>query len=256
MKKKVITVSAVAGGIIILVLFFLWVLLPRIALYKTVKNFLPNVEKSAEYFADFSNVDENNDIISVNNGYVSIKIPDSFIHDEEKADSIPYIYSDTGKKETIFFMPGPDDLSGLNMLDPEKYKDIENIPNDMGIKEITEGFESLGNGIPDSAYNTYKCALLVDKDDYSFWSLKKGTAFSLASIIKELLISTYDEVYLYERDNIRGIIFIEHDRGENGLESVTFEIFNENDLNTAHTLIIGVHSLDDAYAIINSAEFI
>ncbi|MDE6595781.1 MAG: hypothetical protein K2K44_07220, partial [Oscillospiraceae bacterium] len=103
------------------------------------------------------------------------------------------------------------------------------------------------------AYNTYKLMLLINKDDYSFWNLKKGVCFSIAAVMKEILISNYDEMYLYEKDNIRGIIMITEREDK---YQVIFEIYNSDDLNTVYTLQIGVNNIDDAYAIINSAEFI
>lgn len=71
--------------------------------------------------------------------------------------------------------------------------------------------------------------------------------------MKEILMSSYEEFYLYERDNIRGIILITEREDK---YQVIFEIYNSDDLNTAYTLLIGVKNIDDAYAIINSAEFI
>lgn len=251
MKKRVVTISAIVAGIIILVLFFLWVLLPRIMLYKIVKNSLPSIDKTAEYFTDFNMT--NNDVQTIDNGYISVKIPDRFIHNEEKAELIPYLYNTSDNSETFFFMPEKGDLNGLNLLNPEMYKDIDGVPSDIGIKEITKGFESIGKGLPDSAYNTYKLMLLINKDDYSFWNLKKGVCFSIAAVMKEILMSSYGEFYLYERDNIRGIIMITEIEDK---YQVIFDIYNSDDLNTVHTLQIGVKNIDDAYAIINSAEFI
>lgn len=251
MKKRVITISAIVAGIIILGLFFLWVLLPRIMLYKIVNSYLPNVDKSAEYFTDFNIA--NNDVQTIDNGYVSVKIPNRFIHNEEKAELIPCLYNTSDNSETIFFMSEKGDLSGLNLLDPEMYKDIDGVPPDIGVKEITKGFESIGKGLPDSAYNTYKLMLLINKDDYSFWNLNKGVCFSIAAVMKEILISNYDKMYLYEKDNIRGIIEIEE---KEDIHKVVFEIYNSDDLDTVYTLVIGVKNIDDAYAIINSAEFI
>lgn len=253
MKKKVITISAIIAGAIILGLFFLWVLLPRIMLYKIVNNYLPSLDKSAEYFSEFSAVSGDN-VIIIDNGAVSVKIPDRF--KPAPKEMLPSLHVDSETKESVFFQLNNHDSEELNLLDPEKFKDKEGVPEDFDLKEITEGFESLGNGLPDSTYNTYKCSLLVNKEDYSFWDLKKASCFAILSLLKEMIISNYDEVYLYERDDIRGIIYVTHNHGENKSEWVIFVIYSANDLNTHYTLQIEIKNLNEAYAIINSAEFI
>lgn len=250
MKKKVITISAIVAGVIILGLFFLWVILPRIMIYKIVNDYFPSIDKNVEYFTNYS-VSSAEEVITVDNGFVSVKIPKRFKYREDKAEFIQ-LYEDADSNESFFFQ-SKSDLSELNLLDSEKQKDIEGIPEDFDLQEISEGFESLGNGLPDSAYNTHKCALLVSKDDYSFWNIKNGVCFSIAAVMKEILISNYEEVYLYEKDNICGIIMIE--KRENIYHAV-FEIYNSDDLNTVYTSQIDVKNLNDAYAIINSAELV
>lgn len=254
MKKRVIKISAIVVGILIIGWFGIYFLLPRIMLYKMVKDYLPNIDKSAEYFTDFS-IASNGSVITVNNEYISLKIPSNY-HRQTTKYELADIYRSFDDKETVFFMKEPDDLSPMNLLCPENYEDIEDIPNELGIKEITQGFKSLGNGVPDSAYNTYKCMCLVDRDDYSFWDIKKGTCFAIIAFMKEILVPRYDEIFLYEKDNIRGIVCVTHNYGENEFEYVLFNFFNSNDLNTAYSVQIVVGNLDDAYAVINSAEFI
>lgn len=254
MKKRIITILAIVVGVLIIGWFCIFILLPRVMLYNMI-NKLPNIDRNVDYFTDFSV--KYTDVQTINNGYVSINIPKRFIQNEEKSELIPCLYNTPDNVESVFFMKEPDDLSDMNLLRPEIFEDMEDIPTELGIKEITEGFENLSSGIvPDSAYNTYKCALLADKDDYSFWNLKKSTCFAIAAVLREAIIPAYDETFLYETEDICGIIYITHNYGENEQEYVIFEIFNANDLNTVHTLIIHVSSLDDAYAIINSAEFI
>ena len=251
MKKRVITISAIVVGVLIIGWFCICVLLPRVMLYKIVKNNLPSIDKNAEYFTDFNMT--NNDVQTIDNGYISVKIPSDYYQQTRNLELMPYLYKSPDNEETVFFMKEPDDLSGLNLLRPENFENMENVPKDIGIKEITSGFESIGKGLPDSAYNTYKLMLLINKDDYSFWNIKKGTCFAIIAVMKEILMSSYEEFYLYERDDIRGIIIITE--RENKYQ-VIFEIYNSDDLNTVHTLQIGVKNIDDAYAIINSAEFI
>ena len=254
MKKRIITISAIVVGVLIIGWFCIFILLPRVMLYNMI-NKLPNIDRNVDYFTNFSVT--NSDMQTIDNGYVSVKIPAGFAYNNEKTELTPYLYNTTDGKEKIYFMKEPGDSSSMNLLKPEIFEDIEDIPKELGIKEITEGFESLSSGIvPDSAYNTYKCALLADKDDYSFWDLKKSTCFAIAAVLREAVIPVYDETFLYETEEICGIIYITHDHGKNKQEYVIFEIFNVNDLNTVHTLIMDVNSIADAYAIINSAKFI
>lgn len=171
MKKRVITISAIVVGVLIIGWFCVCVLLPRVMLYKIVKDYLPSIDKNAEYFTDFNIA--NNDVQAIDNGYISVKIPSDYYQETRNLELMPYFYKSPDNEETVFFMKEPDDLSGLNLLRPENFENIENVPKDMGIKEITKGFESIGKGLPDSAYNTYKLMLLINKDDYSL-ELKQG----------------------------------------------------------------------------------
>lgn len=254
MKKKVITVSAIIAGILIIGWFGVCVLLPRLVLYKTVKDFLPSLDKKIEYFADFSIL--KNDVQTIDNGYISLKIPSDYAHDTRKLELLPYVYRSTDNEELVMLLKESSDLSKLNMLDPEYFENMEDVPKDMGIKELTDGFEKIGNGLPNSAYNTYKCALLTERDDYSFWDIKKSVCFSIVAVYKKIITSNYDEIYLYEKDDKRGIIFIKHPHDDTKTETVTVELFSADDLNTSYSIIIGTKSVEDAFAVINSAEFI
>lgn len=252
MKKRVITISAIVVGVLIIGWFCIFILLPRVMLYNMVRKYLPSIDNCAEYFTDFD-IANNNSVQTIDNGYVSVKIPSDYHHETKNLELMPYLYISPDTEETVAFIKEPHDLSGLNLLRPENFENIEDIPKDVGINEIISGFESIGKGLPDSAYNTYKLMLLINKDDYSFWDIKKGTCFSIIAVMKEVLMPQYEEFYLYEKDNIRGIVMVSKVEDK---YHVIFEIYNADDLNTVHTLIIGVKNIYDAYAIINSAEFI
>lgn len=251
MKKRVIKISAIVVGILIVGWFGIYILLPRIMLYKMVKDYLPSIDKSAEYFTDF-NI-SNNDVQTIDNGYISVKIPSNYNQDTRNLEILPFMYRNPDKDESVMLLEKFSDLSDLNFLDPEKYGNIDGVSKDMGVNEIKSGFKSVGKGLPDSAYNTYKIVLLLNKDDYSFWNFKKGTCFLTAAVMKEILCSNYDEMYLYEKDNIRGTIMIKN--GENKYD-VVFSFYDVNDLNKAYDILIIAKNLDDVYAVINSAEFI
>lgn len=252
MKKRIITIASIAAAIVVLVLVYLWVIRPRVALYKVIneyQEFLPSLEKSAEYFTEYSVT--NDTFVTIDNGYVSAKIPSTLKHYEDEA--ISYIYRNSDNSEGILFMEEPYDLSGMNLLRPENFEGIEGIPADVGVNEITKGFESLGNGLPNSAYGTWKCMALTDRSDYSFWNIKSDYCFLISAVMKEILLSGDDSIYIYENNDIYGLIKISEDDES---YHITFDIYSADDLNTVHTLIIKIKSLDDAYAIINSVEFI
>lgn len=254
MKKKVITVSSVVVGILLIGWLGVGVLLPRVIIYAMIKEHMPDPDKKTEYFTDLSIAGK--DVQTVDNGCFSVKIPSGYTHITNDLEKMPYLYKSPDGEEYVMLYDNAVDLSRMNLLDPQNFKDMAKVSGDMGLTEIAKGFEELGNGMPNSAYNTYKCALLTERDDYSFLNIRKGVCFSIAAVLRSLTVSEYDEVYLYENGDKRGIIFLTHPHNGEMTEKVRFMLFRADDLNTNYIIMISARSSEDAFAVINSTEFI
>ncbi len=261
MKNRTVKITVIVAAVLVIGLFGYFILLPRIILYNTVQKsmeFFIYIDIKAEYFTDFS-ITHNGDVQTINNGFVSIKIPADYKQDEKKYAYANVYRAADDRNYAVMFFNEPYEYT-LNLIDPEMFADMEGVSADWAADKIAMGFKKLGHGLPDSTYKTYKCMLLTDRNDYSFWDIKKGTCFMVTAALKEILLNTslsadyeYQEYYLYERDDMCAMIRLE--KVDYGYDAV-FEIYNVNDLNRGHTFIIYAQSLDDVWAIVNSAEFI
>ncbi|MBD5137790.1 MAG: hypothetical protein HDT24_00470 [Ruminococcus sp.] len=256
MKKRVITISAIVAGIIVIGALFLFVLLPRLMIYKSVQEFILGMGKSAEYFTEYS---VTNDSFSlVDNGEFSVKIPYGLELQDEISENL-MAYENSDESMHVLMIKGYD-ASHLNMFDPENYTDVSETDMHMELEELTEGFEIIGKGYPDSAYGSLKCMHLIDSDDYNFWDLKSARIFAVMGYFKaasEPLMG--HDIFIYEQEKICGIVGLScRENADTGSATynVQFEFFKTDDLNTEYVLIIRAESLDEAYAIINSVEFI
>lgn len=256
MKKRVITISAIVAGVIVIGTLFLFVLLPRLMIYKNVREFIFGMGKSAEYFTEYSVT--NDSFSMVDNGEFSVKIPDGLeLQDEISENLMEYESSDESKH--VIMVKGSD-ASYLNMFDPENYTDVNETDMHMELEELTEGFEIIGKGYPDSAYGALKCMHLIDSDDYNFWDLKSARVFAVMGYSKaasEPLMGR--DIFIYEGEKICGIVGLscrENTDTGSATYRTQFKFFKTDDLNTEYMLMISAESLDEAYAIINSVEFI
>lgn len=258
MKKRLKIIVPIVAVIVLLVLFWFWVLAPRVALKKAIDEFLPSLDKSAEYFTEF---DAKPDFKtkSVNNGFFSVDIPETFTLKEEAADVLPlYITQDMDNYEFVI-LPEEFNDEAVVLMNSRYFEDMENVPDNVDLKSIEKGYKKLGYGIPNTEYNTYKCIALLKSDDYSFWDLEKAVVFSVTAILKEIVYYDAETLYIYEKDDICGIIqinrYVNEEVNFDGYQ-VIFEMYSTDDLNTSYTLMLGMQSLDDIYAIINSVEIV
>ncbi|MBQ8827307.1 MAG: hypothetical protein IJ007_09455 [Oscillospiraceae bacterium] len=254
MKKRIITIASIAAAVIILGLVFLWVFLPRIMFYNASKLFTAVENGPTEFFTGYD-IRSEFEAVTVDNGEFSAEIPDSYSPKDKDMTSL-IMYTEPDTKNFISLSKGQD--LGLNLLDPSNFEDAENIPDTMGMEQIKQGFEKLGHGLPDSAYSTFKCAHLLEADDYSFWDLEKAAAYSIIGVIKEIN-AVYGTPYIYETDDICGILSVSSytEEGTDQTKAkVIFNFYSTDDLNTEYLLYIVCDSPDEAYAVVNSVKIL
>lgn len=252
MKKKTKIIISCIGAAVLILGIVIWVIMPRAALSIAAKQYImPCFENKGEYFDGY---DVRNDSFKrVENEYISLCIPSGF--DIVKNDSY-HLYKCDDTSETILLFPKPDDTV-MDMTDYSMYSGNENIPDEKAFKKLMSSFESFGNGMPDSRFASYKCIVLLDKEDYSFWDINKATAFNVLGIFRATAL-IYKNAYVYESDNICGILYISEKNG-NANQTVkydaAFDAYPASDLNHSYTLMMSMNSLEDIYSVINSVEF-
>lgn len=235
------------------------IIAPR-ALTYMMSGYLTAVDNEpATYFTEYS-AEPDFESITVDNEKFSVSIPENFTHKDTGEVTSLNIYISPDEEHYEFIMLTGIEGEEVNLLNPETYTDSENIPENIDIEEVGSWFEKLGHGLPNSTYNTFKCIALLERDDFSFCDLEQSVAFVIMGMFKEILYyEDYEYVYIYERDDICGIIQIKRDKkDETNFDGykVTFEFFSTDDLNKSYTLMMGMQSLDDIYAIVNSVEIL
>ncbi len=249
-KKKKITIVIIVAAVLLVGYLALAVVVPRVMLHLMIKKTLGGVGSGAEYFTEYSAA-YTGGTITAENGHIIIDIPETCLKQEEFLETAQ-LFKEENKHMVI--MMNSDELTDMNLLDPENF-DSSDYKVKIGLKDLTKGFEGFGNGLPDSAYGTFKCAYMLDEEDYNPMSLKNQVAYSVIGVLKTIL-SVYGEVRIYERDNICGFVTVRENAEpeKEGAYTVSLEIYTKDNLNKSTMVMVTTNNLDEAFALINSAR--
>lgn len=250
-KKIVITVIAV----LLVLAVAAWFFVPRIMLAVATSTIINDVGEAATYFTEYDV--RNDNVQTIDNGHIAIDIPKEFVKKDENLYELT-IYQNADKSASVILVDSMD-LSDLNMMQESMIQEsrvqeaMSPAKISISSKQLRRGFETMGNGIPDCAYNTYKCCHLTSKDDNSFWNINQASAFLVAGSLKSIA-ATYGPVQIYENDSICGFISatVESDGTAKGL----LEVYSTDDLNTVTGILVKGMDINDVYAIMNSARAI
>lgn len=246
MSKKTKIIITVVSILVVLGLAA-WFFVPRILIFLGTKSILPDVGESASYFTAYDVHAE--DVQTVGNGHITVDIPADFEVNKEYEGGI--VYRNADETASLLIME-PSDMSELNLLDADSFSEtISGLQGAYSVNQIRKGFEKIGNGLPDSAYNTFKCVYLLDEDDNSFWSFNQGLAFMISATLKQTT-PAYGHVEIYETDEICGFVHVQEH--EDGTATGLLEIYRTDDLGTVNSMIIKNVERETIYAIMNSAE--
>ena len=254
MKKKKIIITVIV--VILLLAGAVWAMIPRVKIYKIVKEFSDKVfaeeaNETCEYFTDFNvTYAPSVQIQTLTYHGITADVPADWKQKDNGLRAIIYMSPD--ESECIIFME-PDDLSFYSLLSEEQIGELmTDLPTKIGTKRLVKGFESLDIGMPDSGYNTMKAGLLLTQDSCSLFNLEKNIAHYLMCLIKTIGISG-EQHLIYETDDIHALYHI-HPRENDYLSPVYADLFLPDDLNTCHTLIIKINSYERLYALMNSVR--
>lgn len=251
MKKRTIIIIVSIVAALLLIGILLWQLIPRLALSALIKTTLPEFE-SAQMFDSYDITDDS--LVEISTDGYTIDIPSGLI-EKDMGELAAKYYHNADHTTSVCLVTDAEPLE-MNLLDPEKYKDIEGMPSYVAVDNMEKAFESLGNGvIPDNTYNTLKSAALLDSSDYNFWSIENTVGYIVMGSVKLALAYMGDTQYIYERDDARAIVYVKNPIEDMNYYTVTAELYSTDDLNTAHFLIINAPTLNEAYAVLNSVKF-
>ena len=248
-KRKTVTIIIIIAAVLLVGYLAVSVVVPRVMLHKLITETLSDIGDGAEYFTEYS-VNHTGGTISADNGYIAVDIPEVYKKQDELSTSQLYRKNDTNYICILEY----DDFSEFNLLDPQNYENYD-FEVEIGIEEFVAGVESFGKGLPDSAYGTYKCIYMMDKDDYNPFNFNNQVAYYAMGTLKTV-VGTWGAVTVYENDNICGFVHIsERTYIEEGAKYFgLLEIYSKDNLNELTTIMIHTDNLQEIYATMNSAR--
>lgn len=251
-RRKITIIIAAALAVLLFVVFF-WVIKPRIEMNNLICEFLPEVGESAEYFTKYGIADDG--LVMTDIGDISIGMPADFeLKDTNSQDIV--IYRDKNNDELgVTVNTSATELEDMSLFDRDSYADYSDEEYEKITKHLKEWFGALGHGLPDSAYNTYKCMHLLSDSDRSFWDIGQNIAFGIVGIMRESMPIWGEEIYIYEADDKCGFVHVSYPTEAREYYRVTVDLYSTDDLNAPYTVIISSKSLEQAYATLNSIKF-
>ena len=241
-KKKVVTVII---AIVVLLGIAGWVLVPKIELHMQVKKFFFMCEtcefcESGHFITDFTSREE--DTFAFSNEYYTVEIPEGYTQKYYENINTYVFESDESEKAYVIFNYTSDMTK--TMMDPV-YESVYGISP----YELRTEFEEFSDVVPDSHYNIFKAAVLLDEEDYKFWDHDRQIAVMLLGDVKAKLHEN-GQIWLYERDDIRAVIL-----KEGGKRRYSIDVMKSDDLNTAYGMYMRGAEKEDVWKLLNSFEF-
>ena len=247
MRKKIKKILKIIL-IIAVILTLLWMLGIRLLIWFFAQDAFyvgPAAEAYTKYDVTLS------DTQSISFGGLTMHIPDDYVQMEEDFDHC-VVYNSPDETSSLLIMT-PETNSQMALFSAENIAQMSGgFLNETGSRYIMKGFQALGNGSLDTWYTTYKSLLLLTPDDYSFLNWRQGFAYVVSALMKESLFSVDQKTYLYETEDFCGIIRIDDNVNNSGAYKVYVDIFPADDLNTCHSVLFRLGSLNDIYGMLNS----
>lgn len=262
-KKKILKIIL----IVVISLVVLATLIGTIGLRLVIRHYAKQVTAEmtppAEYFTEYDQtLADFGEMQDITHNGMTVTIP-AYFQELEMPMHETYMYGvideegNSSDTECII-LSRPDDVSDLSLFSEESMAEMgDSFLKKYALKKLAKGFEDLGHGIPDNAYTTLKSTSLLSKDDYSFWNWQQGFAYVVSGLLKNAYF-TFDYNYIYETDDICGIIHVrdytlDTDGSTKGYKYyIIAEMYSTDDFSTSRVLLIRSNSLEMAYGMINS----
>lgn len=260
MNKKLKVILIVAAFVVLTAILYIVFIHPRLTLYTQtllVYDAMGGSTDIGEPILAYDKYDVKDDTLKMTDyGDFSVNIPSDWVKKESDSDNFTiYVPKDALEEsvvqEAITSTGTGEDYSDLILLNRELYE------SDTLWRRVNKGFERLGYGMPTTAYDSIRCALMMDSKDYNLINYNKSLAFTYALPYRAGSFYVYDGVtswsYHYVDEEKCGFI------SEAYLDNFDtyryyFNFYDPENLNTEYLLLITVKDRDTAYAIINSIE--
>ncbi len=250
-KKKTITTIIIIAALLLVVYLAVSIVVPRVMLHNMIQETLAGVGNGAEYYSNDKTI-KLEQTITADNGHILIDIPSECVRQDNVFETTQ-LYKENNE-HMVIMMKAEEFGSEMNLINPENF-DSSDYKVKIGLDQLAKGFESFGNGLPDSAYGTYKCAYMLDKEDYNPMSLDNQVAYSVMGVLK-VSLPQFGKLYVYEDEEICGFIHV-NDRTDLADMSdylVCLEIYTKDNLNKVTSIMVSTDNPEEAYAILDSAR--
>ena len=255
MKKAKIIVP-VSILVIVLLLFCIIVLYPRVKIYNEIQN---TMEKWGDttlgtavipYTYEFQ---PEEDWVVIENRRCRFSMPSCFTEDsEELPDYISYYKSLDETEYILVYEEGEQAYEPI--LNEDEY-------DEKTWSQLKDGFEQLGYDIPNDEYSSLKTILSVTDEDYDFWNINKAKAYSVLASYKTdsyaniycLTNGTTRFCYYYESEDLH-FIASEVYHKYNHSYNYTVRFYHPDNLHYVYEMTIVTPNPEVAFAIINSFE--
>lgn len=243
MKKKVIIVSVVLA-VLLTVAGVAWYFIPRLVL-KNVYGIDPKQCKAAKQITDFDNTWS--DSMTVGTDYYVIDIPKGLTAENVNISNSKRYHS-ADKSKDILLIGAPSQGDDINLMNPKYHSNTDEFSGATR-EELEKVFNSLDYGLPDSCYNTLKCAAMLDVKDFNMLDANNVLAFRTYAILKTGL-SNY--THIYEKDDVRALVY---NTGA-GSTSYYIEVYHKDNLNESYSMRVVTDDEEDITKILNSFVFL
>ncbi len=250
-QRKKLWIVVIGAVVVLLAVIIFWVIKPRIDINRAIKATLPDVGEGAEYFTEYQLTD--NHLVKKEHYGYAVSVPSDYIKQDVAIDV--QLYQDAEIPDLKMIIRPFEDLSEMSLYHRDNYEDLTNREYKRTISTYRKWFATLGYGQPDTAYGMFKCMYLLDNDDRSFWNLEQNLAFSVLGVVKQEVAMDMDEIYIYEKGDVCGLVFVNHPNANRPYYYVVADLFSTDDLNMACGLILTTKTVEEAYAMINSVSF-
>ena len=245
-RKKRIIITL----IIVAVLVILWhIMFPRIYMrFFFITELAPIVDPPAKIFTAYDVTLENGQSASIDG--LTMTLPNDFTL-RETSDKYSIVYDHPDPTIRPIVLSDAQDVSHMNLTVKENAETLmSEYFYQTSCRNLTKGYEALGYGTPDSAYNVYKAAALLEADNYSFWNWQQNYAYAMCCGLNATILyhPPYYDRYIYETEDVCGIVFY----SEVNCSHANAYIFSTNDLNTMYRLHLECDSPEKLYGMLNS----
>lgn len=258
-KKRTFLIAVISALVLLILLGCVGF---RLVIFYFAKQVTPDVNPVIESYTEYDRkMTDTEAVQEVTANRMKLTIPADFEAVEPIQESVRYATLDAEGNpwEQVIIME-PSDVGEMNFFGAENLEELDRKPLEKYVaKKLMKGFEDLGYGIPDNYFHLAKAYYQLKEEDYSFWNWQQGFAYVICAYLKSEVPMIADYMMIYETDEVCGFIFVTDRSAKTEIAStgprylVIADLFSTGDMSTGHTLMLSGESLEQIYAIINTA---